>query len=70
MGNFKLMKDAQGETEEILNDLSQKSPNHSFNIIDDLLLKVHPSMMSFLCKNYRKMILLKDLKCVQKTNFM
>ena len=69
MGNFKLMKEAQGETEEILNDLSQKSPDHSFNIIDDLLLKVHPSMNEFFMQKLSENDFVERLKMCSENEF-
>ena len=69
MGNFKLMEEAQGETEEILNDLSQKSPDHSFNIIDDLLLKVHPSMNEFFMQKLSENDFVERLKMCSENEF-
>jgi len=69
MGNFKLMEESQGEIEEILNDLSQKSPDHSFNIIDDLILKVHPSMYELFMQKLSENDLVERLKMCSENEF-
>ena len=69
IGNFKLMEDAQGEIEEILNNLSQKLPDHSFNTIDDLVLKVHPSMYEFFMQKLSENDLVERLKMCTENEF-
>ena len=69
MGNLKLTEEAQKEIEETLDGLPQKSPDYSFNIVDELILKIHPSMNELFIQKFSESDLVERLTGCSENEF-
>ena len=69
MGNLKLTEEVQKEIEETLDGLPQKSPDYSFNIIDELILKIHPSMNELFIQKFSESDIVERLTACSENEF-